>query len=377
MLDRERLPIKQTLIILSMSTSVNTNRYVCTIVKTGIENFTRFSGTFVHYIMRDSDGNLFAKRRGIDEQVTMTLQSDKLPRNFPGNLLSIAENSLNMPAVSAIGYNPYKMYNSGFDCVYYSYLNSGVWTSVGLDTRIPGVFPTYAVVVSVDSGGMFFVFQEGNNVSIYSIGVGTITKTGELEDFTLIDASSRGDDIALLLVKNGTKYPSENIYESLLGGSVTYFKNSPVVVLCESLGSYGTFSCFCEERSAFPIMCAKKNLLKNSFMFVGDSKVHVVSLGYSSVANNFVPMVAVGKESDSWRYFDEIAPFGTITGLESPQVCVDSDNKVYVASMKNGQVYLRYFNNASNKWSNFDKNIYLSFNGSVVSSSSSSSSSSS
>jgi hypothetical protein len=359
-----------------MPLSINSNRYVCTVIKTGVSDFSRFSGEFVHYLLRDESGNLFSKKGGsVAIPVQFPSQSGKLPRTFSGDLLSVAESSDGFPVVSVIGHNPYKAYRNEFNCVYYSYFDSGVWKTVGLESCIKDVFPTFAVVVVTSSGDKFFAMQVGPDVCVYSIGTSSIDKKSQLSDFTLVDAKAFGSDIALFVCKNETLHPYQMVYESELGTSMHYHKNSPVVIICTSLSSFSSFEPFCQNRSTFPALCTGNDLISSNSMFIHGGSIYVASMVYDSSLSAFVPMACVGKENDAWRYFLDVKPFSSETGISDPQICVDSNNVVHVAGTKNGQVMLSYYNRAWNAWSKYDRESYITFDNAVISSSSSSSSS--
>lgn len=361
-----------------MSLILNSNRYVCAIVKTGVTDFTRFSGSSVRYLLRDQQGELFVKR-GFEpvQTVTFPSQAGKLNRVFAGEKLSLSETSSDLPVVNVIGYNPYQMYKSEFNCAYYSYFDAGTWKTAGLESHISDVFPSFAIAVVVGSGDKFLVMQIGDDVCVYAVGLSSLTKKSQLENFTLVDAMSSSDDIALLLVKRSTFYPSQGVYETSLGETVVYYKNSPVVFLCTSSSGYSEFSSFCQPRSVFPVLCSPEDVANDSSFFLYDSKFYVASLGYDASLDAFVPVTAVGRSSDSWRYFDPTRPFSTTVGITEPQICVDSNDITYVAGKKNGEVFLAYYNVQSKKWSNYDSASALTFEGAKISSSSSSRSSSS
>ena len=361
-----------------MSFILNSNRYVCAIVKTGVTDFTRFSGSSVRYLLRDQQGGLFVKR-GFEpvQTVTFPSQSGRLNRVFAGEKLSLSETSSDLPVVNVIGHNPYQMYKSEFNCAYYAYFDAGTWKTAGLESHISGVFPSFAVAVVVGTGDKFLVMQTGDNVCVYVVGPSSLTKKSQLDNFILVDAMSSYNDIALLLVKKNTLYPSQGVYETLLGETVVYYKNSPVVFLCTSSSGYSQFSSFCQPRSVFPALCSPEDMVNDSSFFLYDSKFYVASLGYDVSLDAFVPVAAVGRSSDSWRYFDPTRPFSTTTGITEPQICVDSKDIVYVAGRKNGEVLLVYYNVPSKKWSNYDSASELTFEGAAISSSSSSCSSSS
>lgn len=354
---------------------INANRYVFTKIKSGVSDFKRFSGSFIFYLLRDISGNLFIKRSDgvIDDTVEMERGPFDLDRISVSNKFSLIDESSGVVRVSAIGLNPNNFDYPRYDKVYYSYLESGTWKNLGYKSLIDGVDPSYAIMVKVDSGDMFFVFQESENITIYQIGVSSITKKSEIENAYLIDAKSFGDDIMIFLSKNNIEYPSQILDESSVG-TYEFFMNSPSAIICNSSSAYSTFSYFCDNRSIFPILC-KKDREKHNF-FIKDDIVYAISVGFNPTLNMFVPIVSTGEADDYWRRPAIMTPFGNISGAESVYIFVNSRDVIFASCKIGNDYYLTYYSRAENRWKSHDSSSYLSFDDSKISSSSSSESSS-
>jgi len=356
---------------------INQNRYVFTEIKTGISDFKRFTNSYSFYLMRGTDGKLYVKRSDgtIDEEFVIKKDSASLNRYSVGKDFFLLDEYPDKVHVVVNGLDPYKFSSPVYDKTYYSYLESGVWKAINSISPLVGVSPSYAVLVRIDSGRMFLVFQEGNNVSVYELTTSSITKKSEIENFYLIDAQPSNEEILLFVSKIGINYPSEIVYEDFLSSSYEYFVNSPSVLVCQSSGAYATFSYLCTNRSVFPMLC-KKGREENSF-FINDGIVYAISLGFKASINEFIPVVALGKVNDSWRCPVSFCPFGDLLNVEKVYIAVDSEDTIYASCKKGEECYLVYYSRSENSWKEYDRTVNLSFDGARSSSSSSSCSSSS
>jgi len=351
---------------------VNKNRYICGIVKSGVSDFKRFSTSLVSYLFRDENGNISLKRSdGLDMSVGFVDGIEKLNREFYSEKMSYYERSDNDPSVVVLGSNPYTFYENNLNTAYYAYFDSGIWKSIGYDSTISGVFPSYTILLTVASGDMFFVFQEGENVTIYKIGTSSIEKKNTMSGFKLLEAIPYGNNIIVIVSKIGISYPSQIIDELLIGEKYEYFKGSPSAFVCLASSSYTSFRSFCYSRSIFPIMC-KDEVKLNSFVLV-DTTLYAMTCGYNPTLGNFIPIVALGKDSDQWRFLKDSSPFGELTDIDKIDICVDSDDVIYTSCKKEGNIYLTYYNRTDNRWVDFDSTSTITFDNAESSSCSSSS----
>lgn len=359
-----------------MSEILNQNRYVFTSVKSDIVTFKRFVGTNVYYLLKKINEKIYIKdnNKTIDREVDFLFDSSRLQRKVIGNIMSLSEMINGDPAVSILGGNPDKFYDFKLDCNYYTYLDGTSWANLGYDSCITDAFPSFSILITVSSGEMFFIFQEDENISIYQIGISSIVKKCEMNNFYLLDAKSINNDILIIAIKNNINYPSEFKYEELISKNYNYYSESPCAFKCTFSSSYESFVEFCENKSIFPVVCSRNREL-NSF-FLLNKTLYCLSTGVNS-NGKFIPIVGVGNENDiNWRYPNDVKPFGDLENLNRLNISVDLNGTMYVIGSIGKKAYVSYYCSSYNKWKNYDKDIILSFEDSKISSSSSSCSSS-
>jgi len=361
-----------------MSNEINDNRYVFTIVKSGVSDFKRFvDDSFVSYLFRDDEGNVYFKRSdGIDDQVDFIKPDTRLQRDFAGKNMKIVNDTSDIPHVSVNGSNLYTFLEDEMNSQYYSYFDAGIWKAIGGDSCFPDVFPSYCVLVSIGTD-IFFVCQIESSVVVYELGITSLEKRGEMTNVKLLEAFNCNSDILIIVLKEGVDYPSQIIYEDFLSAKYEYFKGSPSAFLCEQSGGYFTFSAFCQSRSIFPCIC-KEDLNLHSF-FLKNNRLYCVSLLYYPLVQQFVPSMAFGDDNDAWRFFSNIKPFGNIYDVSKLDICVgpEPEQIVYCSCKSQDEIYLTYYNRYSNTWDYYDREQYLTFDDAKSSSSCSSLSSSS
>jgi len=288
----------------------NDRRNFLTPIKTNIRDFKRFSDDYVHYLFRDKDGNISVYRTDevLDTTVSFPASTDRLPRDYVGENLSLVELASDNVSVLGTGNNPNRVFDGQFDCGYYTYLDT-TWKAIDSDACVNGIFPSFSKLVKVDTDDIFMASQVGGNVVIYEVTTTSVTKKAELTDYILVDAKSMVNDVILFVVKRDIEYPYEIIEEDF-GETIQHYAGSPEAILCLASGSYSTFRSFCTERSIFPSLCSLENPTDDNSFFIYDSYVYAISVSYDPVNSIFVPVVGFGKDNDEWRFFASSTPFG-------------------------------------------------------------------
>ncbi len=345
-----------------MSITLNSNRYVPTIIKSGVSNFKKLHGSPSYYLLREKNGDLFVKSSDdvFDDQVDFVKDPSISNRFYAGSDIDLLVSSFSSPdlTVASLGKNPYLFTENLFDCIYYGRYVSGAWETIYNDSRLEFPLSSYVVLVKTDSGERFFVAQEEENCSIYKITT-VLEKMSYIENFYLYDAVNSVNDIVICGCKTGIGYPSESVYENAIEDNFKYYENSPSVLVCTFTSDYSSFVPFCQARSSFPVLCKKDR--KTVSLFVEGNVAHILCLSYHPTVNSFLPSHVFGFYGSSWQYLNSVLPFGLLQNVTKCSVKVNNNGIVYASCQNHDGIYLTYYSYEENVWKNYDATMLLMF----------------